>query len=103
MPNYFDRQGNPIGRMEWVQFFEDLQYRRVAETTLQDGKYVSTVWLGFGHRFGGNGLPLIFETLVFPAPGNFRDLDCARYSTEAEALNGHNAMVEKWRKGEPDD
>ena len=101
MPNYFDRQGNPIGRMEWVQFFEDLQYRRVAETTLQDGKYVSTVWLGFGHRFGGNGLPLIFETLVFPAPGDFLDLDSARYSTEVEALNGHNAMVEKWRKGEP--
>lgn len=98
----FDRQGAPLELMEWARLFEDAQYKRVAETTLQDGKYVSTVWLGLDHRFGGDGLPLIFETMVFPTRGDCRDLDCARYSTEENALNGHNAMVKKWQKEEPD-
>jgi len=95
---YYDRNGEPISRDEWVQSFGNMAKRRVAETTLPNGKYVSTVWLGADHNFHG-GRPLIFETMVFPGETSRLDLDCERYATEAEAIAGHQAMVEKWRTG----
>ena len=61
---------------------------------LPNGKWVSTVWLGLDCQFG-EGKPLIFETMVFPEKGNFLDIDCARYSTEEEALKGHEEMIKK--------
>lgn len=102
MSGYFDRQGNPMSLMEWANRFETADQtrdmKRVAETTLPDGKWISTVWLGIDHSFG-SGPPLIFETMVFPSRANMNDLDCDRYSTEDQALAGHAAMVEKWRAG----
>jgi hypothetical protein len=83
----------------WGEKFQDPAYKRVAETTLPDGKWVSTVWVGMDHSFGDEGPPLIFETMVFPTALTLGDLDCERYSTEAEALAGHEAMVAKWRAG----
>lgn len=97
MIDYYDRQGNPISMEEWSKKLNDRTYQRVAETTLSDGKWVSTVWLGLNHSFG-DGLPLFFETMVFPSKDNFNELDCQRYSSEEEALKGHKEMVEKWQK-----
>jgi hypothetical protein len=84
---------------EWGAKFKDLAYKRVAETTLPDGKWVSTVWMGLDHQYAEHGPPLIFETMVFPSEHDLDDLDCERYSTEAEALVGHAAMVAKWSLG----
>ena len=69
--------------------------KRVAETTLPNGRWVSTVWMGLNHRFG-DGPPLIFETMVFPSRDDMGDLDSDRYSTEAEAFAGHERMVAWW-------
>ena len=79
----------------WGEKFKDLAYKRVAETTLSDGKWVSTVWMGMDHSCDEDGPPLIFETMVFERGGS-GDVDCERYSTEAEAVAGHEAMVAKW-------
>lgn len=85
-----------------MEALADMTQRRIAETTLPDGKWVSTVWLGLDHG-AGCGPPLIFETMVF-APsrdGELREsLDCDRYATAAEAKAGHAEMVAKWSKGE---
>ena len=95
--NFYDRQGNPIiGSKVWALLFEDMDYRRVAETTLPSGKWVSTVWMGIDHRFTGDGPPLIFETMVFPSEDNPSDQDMERYSTEEQALEGHERMCRKW-------
>jgi hypothetical protein len=94
----FDRQGQPMELMEWARAMENQEYKRVAETTLPDGKWVSTVWLGLDHNFGG-GPPLIFETMVFESPSGDGSLDQDRYSTEAGARAGHEAMVAKWLGG----
>lgn len=94
MSDYYDRQGNPLEMMDWAtRLTID---KRVAETTLPNGRWVSTVWLGLDHSFAPGGPPLIFETMVFPSKGDMGELDCDRYSTEAEALAGHARMVEKW-------
>jgi hypothetical protein len=73
---------------------EDLDYKRVARTTVSNASEsfdVSTVWLGIDHGFG-DGAPTIFETMVFRS-GKWTDLECARYATEAEARKGHATMV----------
>lgn len=94
----------PMGSAAWVEAlrswseqFENLEYRRVAETTLPDGRWVSTVWVGLDSGFHQDR-PIIFETMVFENPyGGGGDLDSDRYSSEREAREGHLAMVERWR------
>ncbi len=81
--------------MEWAKLIEDSEYKRVAETTLPDGKWVSTVWLGLDHSFGGDK-PLIFETMVFSRKDDENDLDYQRYSTLEEAQKGHEEIVKKY-------
>ena len=91
MSDWYDRDGNPIG-LDQLDSIE----KRVAETML-DSCWVSTVWLGLDHAFMG-GPPLIFETMVFPAKDgevtDYCELNAKRYSTEAQAREGHDRMVE---------
>ena len=97
MSDYYDRQGNQIADvLAWsLKRAKDPEYKCVAQTTLPDGKWVSTVWLGLNHNYG-DGPPLIFETMVFPKEGRWGELDCERYTTEAEALAGHQMMIDRW-------
>lgn len=102
MSEYYDRHGNPMTLMEWASRLESRGTdKRVAETTLPNGRWVSTVWLGLNHNFG-RGRPLIFETMVFASKDDMGELDCDRYSTEAEALAGHEAMCAKWTVEQPE-
>jgi hypothetical protein len=101
---YYRRDGAPYSEMlEWAIDHEKAKNKRVAETTLPDGTWISTVWLGSCHTFHGfSGLEndenvhLIFETMVFPSEKNLDERDQTRYTTEAEALKGHEQMVKKW-------
>jgi hypothetical protein len=95
-----DDDNNPIpckDLMEWGHWIEDNnEKRRVAESILDDGKRVSTVFLGLDHSFGEESAPVLFETMVFPNKESYGDLDCERYRTWDEALAGHEAMVKKY-------
>lgn len=105
-PLYFNREGQPIDLGTWAALFEVPEYKRVRETVLPDGTWVSTVWLGLDHSFWPDDpRPLIFETMVFARQGgrlgdgfSFHDLDTDRYSTEEEAIAGHGLMVAKWQR-----
>lgn len=92
---YYDLQGHPISFEEYIEL-SSLGKKRIAKTDLPNRYWVSTVWLGMDHSFG-EGPPLIFESMVFKGE-DFTDQDCERYSTEEEALAGHQVMVEKWMK-----
>ena len=109
---YYYRDGTPIHSMlEWAFLME--QDRHVGNTFLPNGIHISTVWLGLDHSFSDDGPPLIFESMAFDAeekvhePSEFftsrftyhEELDCVRYSTEAEAVVGHMAMCEKFFAG----
>lgn len=94
MSEWFDRDGKPLEMLEWARLFENLEYKRVARDELTNGCLVSTVWLGLNHGYGGP--PLIFETMVFRPDDGVDGGDMERYSTEAEARAGHDAMVKKW-------
>lgn len=95
MSKYYNKEGELIELMEWVRLFGNKEYKVVEQTTLKNGIRVSTVWLGLDHNFG-EGLPLIFETMVFPKEGDFRELDMERYETLEQAKKGYKEMVKKW-------
>jgi hypothetical protein len=97
MGSYYDKAGRPITLDEWATLREDGEYFRVAETTVADRWWVSTVWLGIDHGFG-LGEPVIFETMVFDRAADgadrYFDLEMERYSTEVDARLGHERMVQ---------
>jgi hypothetical protein len=84
---YYNRQGRPISSEQAeAEFRND---RRVAYTDLGALGRVSTVFLPINH--GYEGPPLIFETMIFDGPmADYMD----RYSTEAQALAGHEFAVQ---------
>lgn len=92
---YYDKQGQPIGIMEWVARCAADDYRRVGDDRVDEYR-VSTVLLGLDHQHA-NGPPLIFETMVFNSAGD--DSFCDRYSTLDEAETGHALTVELLRLG----
>ncbi len=96
MPSlYYDKQGKPITMDEWGKFFNDMEYKVIKQTTLSNGKWVSTVWLGLGYSFEP-GAPLIFETMVFPKEGDYSEEGLDRYSTLEEAQQGHEKMCKEF-------
>lgn len=86
-----DESGNPQPCAElltWARWMEGAT-RQIALTE-RDGIRVSTVFLGLDHRFGHDGPPILFETMIF---GGAHDEAQERYCTKAEALIGHETMV----------
>jgi hypothetical protein len=89
---YYDKHGLPVEMLAWASLFGDMEYRRVGSTEV--GEYwVSTVWLGIDHSWGFGDAPLIFETMVFKRDAGFMDEYMDRYSTEAQAFEGHLNVV----------
>ena len=93
MPRYYDRHGNPIDMFAWAAMFEMTDHH-VAEDWI-DGVRISTVWLGLDHNWADVGPPLIFETMIFEPEDDDLDMDqyCWRWSTEVQALAGHDQAV----------
>jgi len=107
--DYYDRDGSPMTLEEWAQSFGSrMEKKRVAEDTVR-GYWISTVWLGLNHQWNPEGPPLIFETMVFPCQRDGSEPDmgdekgCWRWSTEAQAQKGHDAIVMAARHGIPFD
>jgi hypothetical protein len=83
----------------WARFFENNKRRRVAHTQLGD-VCVSTVFLGLDHRFGDDGPPIVFETMIFGGPLD-QERCLRRYSSWDDAEAGHAAAVRKARATVP--
>lgn len=76
----------------WTGFMKDSYLLK--REAVDDETEVSTVFLGMDHNFVGNGPPILWETLVF---GGHLDGEMDRYTSEADALNGHDAMLARVR------
>lgn len=92
MNRHFNKQGELISFAEWCALFDDTSYRVVKKTELGEDRFVSTVWLGLDHGFGGE--LQIFETMDFPG----QEIQ-ERYATLEEAAAGHDAVVATIEKG----
>jgi hypothetical protein len=112
--HHLSMEGVPITFREWAILWHDKESRIVKQEYVlhrklkYGGFWISTVWLGINYQWG-DGPPLIFETMAFgvqPARWNdvvldvsdWGELDMARYSTKEQALLGHAAMVQKFRR-----
>lgn len=89
---FYNRQGKEITLKEFGELHRNLEYKRVFASTLPDGRWLSTVWIGINHRFFGDGPPLIFETMLFSHDGPGESLNEWRFATEQEALLWHEII-----------
>lgn len=80
-----DRKAVPATTDEWARFFENTKDRIVAKDQIGEAK-VSTVFLGLDHRFGDDGPPLIFETMIFGGPHADYQTRCSTWE-EAEEMH----------------
>lgn len=88
----------------WAEWFEEWQWRVIAQTQIKNGPWVSTIFMGLDMSHGRAPEPLLYETAVFgPTTEEHRssgpDLDGKRSSTYDEALRTHEALVERWAEG----
>jgi hypothetical protein len=93
---FYDRAGIEIDSDERDRLSAISDYKQVALVTLPNGVTVSTVWVGNNYQFE-DGPPLIFETMVFGGPFHLRQF---RWSTQAEALHGHDQLAARVRDAE---
>lgn len=86
---------------EWLDGGKGVERRRVGRDTI--GRFlISTVFLGLDHRFFNEGLPILFETMVFDRDGETpgAELFGTRYCIWDEAKAGHDMVVQKVREME---
>lgn len=97
---YRDKEGKELSIDELEPLLRDPDYKIIKQE--QIGKYfISTVWLGVPHGMGCH----YFETMVFLTPEGAEDpreslgesLDCYRYCTQKEAIEGHLEVVNEWK------
>lgn len=117
MSDYYNRAGEAVELEVWAAMNEKRDYKHVAATVLpamndRPALRVSTVWLGLNHNYMLDGPPLIFETMVFVRPPltdfpvewddgeDYGYNGCVRYTTEADALLGHLAVVSTLVRGD---
>jgi hypothetical protein len=89
--SYYNRKGEEISQDEIIEKFKNPEYKIIKQENV-GGKFLSTVWLGLDHSFGQSDRILIFETMVFPSEDDLSEELCERYTTEEEALAGHERI-----------
>jgi hypothetical protein len=77
---------------EGLEQFSPKLNRVIKQETLPGGIRVSTVFLVMDHAFLDDEEPQLFETLVF---NDYGSGEMRRYSTWAEAEQGHDEIVAK--------
>ena len=68
---------------------------RIVKQEYVSGYFVSTVFLQIDHALFSD-TPVLFETLVFGDPDERDDME--RYHTYAEACEGHQRFVDRYRQ-----
>lgn len=89
-----DDAGNPVSEpdlMKWARWMEaEMQKKKRVASTYVGRVLISTVFLGIDHSFNRNGLPILWETMVFIGS---KSSDCHRYSSLQDARDGHAKTV----------
>jgi hypothetical protein len=100
-----DDDGNPQPEpdsLKWAMWFED--GNRIVQQDHIGDAFVSTVFLGLDHRYGGDGPPILWETMVFQGTRTVKFPDGKirtfkeeqyqrRYTSRKDALRGHKRAV----------
>lgn len=90
-----DGNGNPVpcdDLIEWGRWMEKAD--RNVKCDVINGVRVSTVFLGLDHGYACP-MPLLYETMIF---GGEHDQYQERYTTKAEAIEGHERALKLVQK-----
>lgn len=93
---YYDKEGKEISMEKFGELRRSREYKIIKQTTTPNGVLISTVWIGMNLDFYDAVNPTIFESMVFPSEDNRAEIDMKKYSTEENALQGHEHLVKKW-------
>jgi hypothetical protein len=90
-----DVHGKPVHEPDvecWAEWFSKNENRILRQTDIARNIWVSTVFLGVDHNYtrSGRGPPVLWETMIF---GGRHDQYHQRYTSRADALEGHDAAV----------
>ena len=92
-----NKEPYPVSLEESYQLFHDLDMKIVQQDKLDNGMFVSTVFLGLDHDWSDDPdhVPVLFETMVFCSD----DVDQIyeyqeRYTSYADALAGHQRALD---------
>ena len=69
----------------WAAWFQTAN--RIVKRTQISDVAVSTAFLGLDHRFGEDGPPLVFETMIFGGAHDGHQMRCSTW-LQAEAQHG---------------
>ncbi len=97
---YYNRAGEQIPVSEYLAEVE--KNCNVAVDRVE-GFGVSTVFMVIDRSYGNTGDPILFETMVFDDDLGALGHWTRHYSTEAEAVAGHNEIVAALREGRGSD
>ena len=93
-----DAQNNAVACDDltvWGKFMENMA-ERIVEQEHVGVYWISTVFLGLDHNWS-SGAPILWETMIFDQGTEknrpYRDEFCDRYSSYAEAVDGHAKAV----------
>lgn len=85
-----DRKPVPATLFEWGEFMSKKK-RHVAKSTLLNGLWVSTIFLGLVHWED-----TLFESMVFKSRFDMEEVTQRRYKTWDEAAAGHKTLVKEY-------
>lgn len=83
----------PATEAEYLAAIKDKRAKFVGREDRGAAHFVSTVFLYLDHNWGGEGGPILFETLVMDR--DFNEVAGCRYRTWDEAEAGHKEYVEQ--------
>ena len=89
---FYDKEKNKIDMVTALKLMSSDEYCIVKQTKLDNGLFISTVWLGLNHSWVEDGI-ILFETMVFQGR---EELATFRYESLQEAYEGHDRAVENW-------
>ena len=77
--------------------------RILKQTRIENGLFVSTVFLVIDHSYALEDNPILFETLIFDhnKSRRFDEIFCERYETYEKAIKGHEVAIKYAEKQIP--
>ncbi len=99
---YILKDKKPVSVKDFAEYAEFMEIRDnsiIQQDTLDDGVFVSTVFLGINHSHSDDKQPpILFETMIFD--GRY-DQYQVRYSTWEEAERGHQDALKLAKSANP--
>ena len=89
-----NKQPYEVSLEESYKLYDDPEMKIVQQDKLDNGKFVSTVFLGWDLNVSPHHKPVLFETMIFNDVESRADICMNRYTSYEEALAGHQRALE---------